>query len=152
MANLTSEQQQALANWYVAKQKAEEAAAKLASSELAKAAAVTAQQAALLETVAREACFPTIEEGTRKIELSDGWQLKTACTFKRDIDVRVLESLRAPLEAQRASLDALVRWKASLETKAYRELTAEARAIFDTCLTTKPGVPTLELVAPKVKL
>lgn len=148
---MTAEQAKALQDWYQAKQKAEQAAAELAASPLAKAAEVAAQQAALLATVAREAFFPTVEEGTRRIDLADGWQLKTSCTYTRDIDLRTVESLRAPLAAHNVSLDALLRWKASLVTKEYRELTAEARAIFDTCITTKPGAPTLELVPPKVK-
>lgn len=149
--NLTSAQQQALAAWHQAEQAAEQAAAALAASPLKRAADVTAQQAALLETVAREAFFPTVEEGTRTIDLLDGWMLKTKCTFSREIDIRQVESLRAPLAARSTSLDSLLRWKATLVTKEYRELTAEARAVFDTCLTTSPGAPTLELVPPKVK-
>jgi hypothetical protein len=152
---MTPAQKQALAEWHAAKQAACRAAVQLIAEQAAcpsvQLARTTAQLAAELETRVRESFFPTLEEGTHKIDLGDGWAIKTACTFTRNIDMRIVESLRAPLAATSTSLDALLRWKATLQTKAYRELTAEARAIFDQCLTTTPGTPTLELVPPKVQ-
>lgn len=150
--NLTPAQQQALAAWHRAKTEAAQAQADLAESELAQVAKTKAQLAYAAEQYARQLFFPTAEEGTRTIELPDGWVLKSKCQYSRSVDIAVLQGLQAPLAACRASLDHLIRWSADLNVKAYRELTAQAKAVFDTCLTTTPGTPSLELVAPKVKL
>lgn len=136
--NLTPEQRAALRAWAEAEAKAEVAKAVIAA-----------------EQAARKTCFETLGlpevEGQQSLELPDGWKLKHKVPFKRDIDPRVAMHLRAPLAEHGVSLDSLIEWKPSLVTEAYRELTAEARAVFDACLTTTPGMPTLELVPPKVK-
>ncbi len=135
---MTPAQQQALAAWYAAAQAAEQAKLVIEA-----------------EQKARKACFAALglptEEGQQAEELAGGWTLKYKTPFVRKIDARVVESLRAPLKTLHVSLDRLIEWKPSLVTKEYRELTAEAKAIFDACLTTTAGMPTLELVAPKVQ-
>jgi hypothetical protein len=138
--NLTPAQQQALRAWHAAVEAAKPAKLLIEAEQAARKAACNA-----LETL-----LPA-NEGTCAVELEGGWQIKRSISYTRKIDVKVVESLRAPLKALHQSLDKLVDWKPSLITKEYRELTAEARAIFDTCLTTTPGLPTLELVPPKVQ-
>jgi hypothetical protein len=88
-------------------------------------------------------------EGTASAELPDGWTLKRTVSYTRKVDMAQLESLREPLAKLHVSLDVLIDWKPSLATKKYRELTAEARAVVDTCITTTPNLPTLDLVPPK---
>jgi hypothetical protein len=164
---LTPAQQQALATWYATKQAAaqagkalaesplalavQKATADLAASPLAVAARAAYDRAAAAEVDAQKVLAPVIREGTHTIDLSQGWGLKTSCTYTRKIDQQAVESLRTPLAVLATSLDRLLRWKVELETKEYRELTAEARAVFDTCITTTPGVPKLEIVPPKVQ-
>lgn len=137
---LTPTQHAALSTWYVASAEAE--AAKLV---------IAREQAA--RKLACEALAPLLPdadgEGTMYADLPDGWRLKRTIGYTRKVDARTVEALRAPLKALHVSLDRLVDWKPALVTKEYRELTAEARAVFDTCLTTTPGLPALELVPPK---
>jgi hypothetical protein len=140
--NLTLAQQQALGAWYLAAEAAKPAKLLIEAEQAARKAACAALAPLLPDTDG---------EGTAYADLPEGWRLKRAISYSRKIDVKVVESLRAPLKALHQSLDKLVDWKPSLITKEYRELTAEARAIFDTCLTTTPGLPTLELVPPKVQ-
>jgi hypothetical protein len=137
---LTPTQNAALAAWYEAAQEAE--AAKL----------VIAREQAARKT-ACEALTPLLPdadgEGTVYADLPEGWRLKRTIGYTRTIDDKIVEALRVPLSLMLVSLDTLVERKPSLKLKNYRELTAEAKAIFDACLTTTPGLPTLELVAPK---
>lgn len=137
--NLTPAQNKALIIWYSAAEAARPCKALIEAEQKARKAACEALATSLPP-----------DEGTCSVEV-DGWQIKRSISYTRKIDARVVESLRAPLKALHQSLDKLVDWKPSLITKEYRELTAEARAIFDTCLTTTPGLPTLELVPPKVQ-
>jgi len=137
--NLTPAQQQALAAWYAASEAAKPAKALIEAEQKARKSACAALDVLLPP-----------DEGTCSVEV-DGWTIKRATSYTRKIDARVVESLRAPLKALHVSLDRLFDWKPSLVTKEYRELTAEARAILDTCITTTPGLPTLELVPPKVQ-
>lgn len=137
--NLTPAQQHALAAWYAASEAAKHAKLLIDAEQKARKAACEALATSLPP-----------DEGTCSIEV-DGWTIKRSISYTRKIDVKVVESLRAPLKALHQSLDKLIDWKPSLITKEYRELTAEARAIFDQCLTTTPGLPTLERVPPKVQ-
>lgn len=133
---LTPDQQAALATWYQAQQAAEAAKTVIAREQ----------------KLRKELCAAlnlSTDEGTRREELPDGWALKYKTPYVRKIDARLVQTLRAPLEAMHVSIDTLVEWKPSLVTDTYRELTAEARAVFDACLTTTAGAPTVELVPPK---
>lgn len=133
---LTPAQQAALAEWYQAALRAEQA-----------------KKAIAHEQKLRRDLFGVLglstAEGTHKAELPDGWQLKYKTPYVRNVDARLVQALRDPLAAMRVSVDTLVEWKPALVTDAYRELTAEARALFDTCLTTTTNAPTVELVPPK---
>ena len=119
----------------------------------AQAAAKEARKKIEHEQAARKAVFAAFllpqDEGTHREELPEGWQLKYKTPYERKVDKRIVESLRAPLKLLHVSLDRLVEWEPTLVLKEYRELTAEARAVFAACLTTTPGMPTLELVPPK---
>jgi hypothetical protein len=43
----------------------------------------------------------------------------------------------------------VIEWQPKLKAKEYKQLTAEARTLLDTVITTTTGMPTLELVPPK---
>ncbi len=137
--NISPIQQAAFAAWYAASEAAKPAKLLIEAEQKARKAACEALATSLPP-----------DEGTCSVEV-DGWTIKRSISYTRKIDARVVESLRAPLKALHQSLDKLVDWKPSLITKEYRELTAAAKAIFDTCLTTTPDLPTLELVPPKVQ-
>ena len=136
---LTPAQQEALAAWHSAEAAAVEARKVIAREQEARKAAIVAL-APLLGT----------DEGTAYADVGDGWKIKRTQSYSRKIDVSVVESLREPLKQYHVKLDSLIDWKPSLVTKQYRELTAEAKAIFDSCLTTTPNMPTIEIVPPKV--
>lgn len=118
--------------------------------------------------------FPAPKEGTNTYDLGDGYEVKGKYPIDRKVDATVLDTLRTlklrdlspqllamvhpvgeydpdMLVTTRLSLnlDTVVKWEPKLETKPYRELTDEQRAIFERCLTSKPGSIALEVVKPK---
>jgi hypothetical protein len=133
---LTPEQKAALAVWYQAKLDAD-------------AAKHVLEHEQRLRRELHAALGLSTDEGSHAEELPEGWKLKHKLPYVRDVDPRLLPSLRAPLEALGVALDTLIEWKPKLKLDAYRELTAEARAVLDTCITTTTGLPTVELVPPK---
>lgn len=120
--------------------------------------------------------FPAPKEGTNTFDLGDGFEVKGKYPIERKVDPAVVDTLRtlrlgdlppnllamvhpvgeydpAMLVTERLALniDSLLKWEPKLETKPYRELTAEQVAIFDRCLTSKPGSIALEIVKPKAR-
>jgi len=139
---LTMIQIDALRKWTLAREAAEKAKLVIAAEQAARKAACEALAPLL----------PSAEgEGTQYAELPEGWKLKRTISYSRVVDGKAVMHLRAALAEHHVSVDSLIDWKPSLVTKQYRELTAEARAIIDTCITTTPGLPTLDLVPPKVQ-
>lgn len=117
--------------------------------------------------------FPAPKEGTNSYTLPDGHVLKGTYPVDRKVDAQTVLALRGlrvgdleaalaaslglaqvppetvVAEAMRLNVDSLLSWEPKLQTKPYRELTAEQRAIFDRCLTIKPGSLSMEVAAPK---
>lgn len=92
-------------------------------------------------------CFPNLLEGTNSIELQAGWVLKMNQPFTRTLDqAKAPEVLKA---LKKLKADGAVKVKYDLSVTVYRTLEGQARALVDDILTTKPGSPSLELVAPK---
>lgn len=92
-------------------------------------------------------CFPTLLEGTNTLELQGGWVLKLNQPFTRSLDqAKAPEVLKA---LKKLKADGAVKIKYDLSLAVYRGLEGQARALVDDILTTKPGSPSLELVAPK---
>lgn len=92
-------------------------------------------------------CFPNLLEGTNSIELQAGWVLKLNQPFTRSLDqAKAPEVLKA---LKKLKADGAVKIKYDLSLAVYRGLEGQARALVDDILTTKPGSPSLELVAPK---
>lgn len=144
---LTPALEQLLADWYATENDA--AAATLAIANYSAQYQALFDRRRALTTMVAQAFFPSKAEGTSVYHLPQGWQLKQVIKYNRKLDADALESIRAPLEAHHVSLDLLVRRKPELEVRTYKQLTAEARAVVDTILTTTPGAPTVELIAPK---
>lgn len=133
---MTSEQNELLLKWHNALKEAE-----------AVKPIIAAEQAARRELIA--ALYPTPKEGVNTLVLGGGWKLKYTHKIDRKIDHSMLSAVAVELGPYNVSVDSLIEWKAALATKAYKELTAEARAIFDQAITAKPGSPVLEMVPPK---
>ena len=93
--------------------------------------------------------FPVAKEGTNHHNLGHGYKLDAVVPYTREVDAEALLGLSNELPAAGIDLDALIKYKPSLVTSAYRDLTDVQQKLFDRCLTIKPGSPTLKLVAPK---
>lgn len=116
--------------------------------------------------------FPGAVEGTNNFTLPDGHVLKGKLPYDRKVDPAVVVQLRAlrivdlepalaaslnlsgnppeqlVTEALSLNVDSLLNWKPELSVKPYRQLTAEQSAIFDRCLTVKPGSISMEVADP----
>jgi hypothetical protein len=95
------------------------------------------------------ACFPAPTEGTNKLELPEGWTMKATYKLNRSLDEAALPAVLAELRKHKVNTEELVSYKPSLSLSAYKKLDPRWVAILDQVVTTTPGAPTLELVAPK---
>jgi hypothetical protein len=109
----------------------------------------------LYRTTIFESRFPTAEEGTNRVELGNGYHLKAVAKYnytlanKENETERALEAMEKIGNEGAFIADRLVRWSPELSVKEYRSLAPEYKAVIDTVLTIKPGMPTLEIEAPK---
>lgn len=88
---------------------------------------------------------PTPVEGTLTVELGAGYRLKLVQPMARTLD----EALFGSVWEQDPTLPQdLVGYKPALNMARYNELTAEQRAVFDQCVTTKPGAPQVAVQVP----
>lgn len=95
--------------------------------------------------------FPDPKENTNTLELAAGWKLKAVHKLDRKIDEATLSVVLEELAKMGVNVDLLIKYKPELELAAYRTMTAENLVVFNQAITTKPGSPQMELVAPKVK-
>jgi len=95
--------------------------------------------------------FPTPVEGTNNVDLPEGWKLKGVLKINRTLDEAALPAVMNAVRGMNFNPDPLVRYKLELALKDYKALPENVRHVFDAALTIKPGLPTIELVAPKVK-
>lgn len=93
--------------------------------------------------------FPTPKEGTNNADLPEGWTLKGTLKIDRKIDEAVLPQVKEQLRALGFNPDPVVKYKPELVTKDYKAMPEEIRKVFDTALTIKPALPTIELAPPK---
>ncbi|MGE4486336.1 MAG: hypothetical protein AB7C95_00750 [Synergistaceae bacterium] len=89
--------------------------------------------------------FPSPVEGVNTHELGKGYKIKMTHKLNRTIDEAALASVLERLP----QAEECVKMKPSLAIKKFKALKDEDRLIFEECLVTKPGSPTLELVIPK---
>lgn len=93
--------------------------------------------------------FPKPAEGTNNEELPQGWKLKGTLKIDRKLDEAALPAVKEAIRAMGVNPDPLVKYKPELALKDYRALPPEVMKVFDTCLTIKPALPSIELVPPK---
>lgn len=95
--------------------------------------------------------FPTPKEGVNNLDMGQGWTLKGTYKIDRKVDEAALPAVKEQLRELGVNADTLVKYKPEVATTIYKALSEQARLIFDTALTIKPGSPTVELVPPKEK-
>lgn len=93
--------------------------------------------------------FPDAQEGTNSYPMEDGYVLKGKRVINRDVDDAAFKAMHEDLVKAGVPTDMIVKYKPSLATSVYRELTAEQRNLFDSVLIIKDGMPGLEIVKPK---
>lgn len=109
----------------------------------------TAQQAAEREKELRAllcaAAFPTAKIGVNKVLLADGRTFKATYKINYSIDRAALSA--AIVEARERGLDieAALRVKHELVPSRYAELGTEERGLIDPALTTRTGLPSIEV-------
>jgi hypothetical protein len=91
---------------------------------------------------------PNPKEGTNTVDLGQGWKVKVKHTLNRSVDEAALDAVLA--EMPEGSKEALLKYKPDLKIAAYKALALSDKKVFDQAVTTKPGSPAMELVAPKV--
>lgn len=134
--------------------------------------AVAAAEMALRKEVTA-AFFPNPAEGANTTVLPGNWRLAFTNKIDRKVDPAALDSLRratvggmadtlrafglnpeqfdqnAPVTAALGiNLDTVIKHVPEVNTKPFKELTAERRAVVELCLITKPASPSLEIKEP----
>lgn len=127
--------------------------------EAVKALAVAKEAEAALrnEVIAANFASHKEEEGTENIELGNGYKLKAVFKLSYTLDNKEegVDKALTKLEKMGAEgqfvAERLVRWKPELSVSEYKKLAEKYKKIIDEVLTTKPGLPSLELIEPKSK-
>jgi len=96
-------------------------------------------------------------EGTERVDLANGWQLKAV--KKQNYNLKntngecdaALDKLEASGPEGKFIAERLVKWKPDLSIKEWRELAPKHQALFAEVLTITPGAVSLELIEPKAK-
>ena len=90
--------------------------------------------------------------GTHYVDLNQGWRLKSTNTLDYKLTNKDGQT-DAALEHFSDDLAALlVKWEPSLSVSNYKLLTDAQRALLSSCLTIRNSSPSIELIAPKVKV
>lgn len=95
--------------------------------------------------------FPNPVEGTNKVPLAQGWQLKATYSFTRKYDVGMLTAATEKggrFIAEGFDVNPLVDWVPELNMKNYRALPDTQRKLLEEVLIIKPGMPQMEIVLP----
>ncbi|UPT53015.1 hypothetical protein [Hafnia phage yong3] len=93
--------------------------------------------------------FPTPKEGTNKVQLPDGAEMKMTYKIDRKVDIAMFSQIAPQMFERGVDVNLLVESKPTLKVANYRKLEGETLAIFNQCIESKPGSPTLEIVPPK---
>ena len=98
-----------------------------------------AAEAAMRAEIVKEAFGENRKEGTHKLDLGGGFVLVAKQPYTRKINPEVLQRLPVALATK------CTRTSYSLNKKAYDLLVGSEKALFDECLITTPGAPSLEV-------
>lgn len=91
---------------------------------------------------------PKRKVGTATINLPADWKIKIVQKDTVNIDEAALPA--ALEEMEDGSEDSLIKYKPTLVAAEYKRLDSEQKKLLDEALMTKPGSPTLTLIAPVV--
>lgn len=106
------------------------------------------EEAALRAEIFKEV-FPHPTEGSNTADMPEGWKLKGTYKLNLSLDEAALPAVLAALRKKKVNTDAVILYKPALDTKAYRMMDPDHRHLLETAMVIKPGLPSLELVAPK---
>ena len=104
-----------------------------------------------------EVQFPNHSEGTARVPLGNGYQLKAVGKLNYKLDnkdgatEKALEELETAGNEGKFLADRLVKWSPELSITEYRKLDPQYKVIIDKVLTINPGAPTLEIEEPKAE-
>ena len=91
--------------------------------------------------------FPTPREGTNRLDLGGGYDLKLDYSYTRNVDEAALDSAKAAdFRKLKIDKDELFPLKPTLNLKAYRGLSDAQRAFVDELIETKESTPQLHIV------
>lgn len=108
---------------------------------------IQARERAMRDRIFRN-FFPNPKEGTNKT-IFEGSEIKAVQSYTREIDPAIYASVTKDLYDLGVDTSELVSFKPALITSAYRKLDGKALAIFNQCVTTKPGSVTLTIAQAK---
>jgi hypothetical protein len=98
---------------------------------------------------------PGKSKGTENIELANGYKAKIVKKINYNVDQNTINAALDAIENTgpegKFVAERLIKWKADLSVTEYEKLDTKYRAMIDAAITTSPGTPTLEIVAPKSK-
>lgn len=91
--------------------------------------------------------FPRPVEGTNRLELGGGFDLKLTHSYNRAVDEELVSQVKAAdIKRLKLPWDDLIEYKPSLKIGVYNKLSTEQKAFVDGLLTIKPGSPQLDVV------
>ena len=130
--NMTPEQAfQQLQDWYVKKQKL---------SELK-------QEEHLQRVSLAGFYFPSPQEGTNRLDLGGGYDLKLVAGYNITVDEAAVEQVtQAQIKKHKLPWDELFVYKPALDKKVFNSLTSEQQKFVQTLLEYKPASPQLDIV------
>lgn len=97
-----------------------------------------------------EAYFPDRDdEGTHTLKLEEGWKLQCVTRVNRKLENAKGETSAIVRQLPPEMAEKAVAWKPELKMRGYRDLPPEYRVLLDSVVTSTPGTPSLNLVAPK---
>lgn len=98
-----------------------------------------------------------VQEGTQRLPLANGWELKVVKKLNYKLDDKDGATDKALEKIEKLGpegvfiAERLVKWKPDISVAEYRKLDDKFKTIIDSVLTTTPGLPTLELIDPNEK-
>jgi hypothetical protein len=126
----------------------------LEQQEAAKQAAFYSKRDKELRALIYGMAFAGLDYGTQhNTPLGKGYFLKGKRPVNYKVDPNTVDAALDELSqlGNEGSFvaDRVIKWSPELSLTEYKNLTAEQKAIVDKVITTTPGLPTLEVVAPK---
>lgn len=113
-----------------------------------KLAPLIAEEKKLREELAKK-YFTDPREGTNKITLGFGKELKLKHGIKRELDEAALDAASVQRLIDPDLVSKVINYKPAVSVTGWKSFTDEQRALFKDIITEKPSFPSLELFTPK---